>query len=72
MRHRLRIFTGEEDTTTMDEPQVRVRFGEIVEALSDALHRNRAWIHDFADDELQVSSDLYDILMAYSHYRPGA
>lgn len=72
MRHRLRIFTGEDDTTRNVAENVTVRLGDISQALIDANRWNRTWVNDFADDEIQVSSDLYEILSAYIRLRPGA
>ena len=73
MRHRLRLFTGEEETTTQEVAEnVTVRLGDISRALQDATRWNRTWLADFADDEIQVSSDLYEIISAYMRLRPGA
>lgn len=72
MRHRLRIFTGEDDTAQEATENVTIKLGDISRALIDASRWNRTWISDFADDEIQVSSDLYEILSAYIRYRPGA
>lgn len=72
MRHRLRIFTGEDDTAQENNENVTVRLGDISQALIDATRWNRTWVSDFADDEIQVSSDLYQILSAYIRLRPGA
>jgi hypothetical protein len=72
MRHRLRLFTGEEETPQSPTENVTVKLGDISRALLDATRWNRTWISDFADDEIQVSSDLYEILSAYMRYRPGA
>ena len=71
MRHRLRLFTGE-DTAPIAEEPVNVRLADITRALLDAARRNRAWLEDFADEEVQVSPDLYEILAAYVRMRPGA
>jgi hypothetical protein len=72
MRHRLRLFTGDESATPVAEPPVNVRLADISRALLDAARRNRAWLDDFADEEIQVSPDLYEILSAYVRMRPGA
>lgn len=72
MRHRLRIFTGEEDSAPEATENVTIKLGDISRALIDATRWNRTWISDFADDEIQISSDLYEILSAYIRYRPGA
>ncbi len=72
MRHRLRLFTGEDDAAQAVDENVTVRLGDISRALLDATRWNRTWLNDFADDEIQVSSDLYEILSAYMRLRPGA
>ena len=72
MRHRLRLFTGEEETSQSVSENVTVRLGDISQALMEASRWNRTWVNDFADDEVQVSSDLYEILSAYLRLRPGA
>ena len=72
MRHRLRLFTGDETAATATAEQVTVRLGDISRALRDATRWNRTWLDDFADDEVQVSSDLYEIISAYMRLRPGA
>ena len=72
MRHRLRLFTGDETATPVVEQPVSVRLADISRALLDAARRNRAWLDDFADEEIQVSPDLYEILATYVRMRPGA
>lgn len=71
MRHRLRLFTGEDAAPVIEQP-VNVRLADVSRALLDAARRNRAWLEDFADEEIQVSPDLYEILAAYVRMRPGA
>lgn len=72
MRPRLRLFTGDETVGTVAEPDVTVRLGDITEILADAVESNRTWVSDFADDEIRVSADLYEVLSAYWHLRPSA
>ncbi len=74
MRHRLRLYTGDEESvaTKTTEPQVTVRLEEFAQALADAVHWKSAWLEDFAGDEVRMSADLYEILTAYRHLRPGA
>lgn len=77
MRPALRIFTGE-DSVSAPAPaaprgaMVTVSFGDILEPLAEALLRNRAFLTDFADDEIQLTTDLYDVLMACRRLRAGA
>ena len=72
MRHRLRLFTGDDTAAPVVEQPVNVRLADISRALLDAARRNRAWLEDFADEEIQVSPDLFEILSAYVRMRPGA
>lgn len=72
MRHRLRLFTGDESAAPVAEQSVNIRLADVSRALLDAARRNRAWLDDFADEEIQVSPDLYEILAAYVRLRPGA
>jgi hypothetical protein len=76
MRPRLRLFVGDEAGSDYVEPSqpptVSMSFGELTAVLLDALRTRRRWMDDFEDDEVQVSEDLYDVLVAYSRLRPGA
>jgi hypothetical protein len=73
MRPRLRLFTGEDlDGEPAAETQVSVRFGEMTQALVDAVRWNRTWIRDFEDDEVSVSSDLYEVIAHFTRLRPSA
>ena len=76
---RLRVYTGPDlvapklAAETSPEPGVRVTLGEVLPLLADAVASNRTWISDFKDDEISISSDLHDVLLAYRHFRrPGA
>jgi hypothetical protein len=77
---KLRVYTGPETESPSlslldaagDPNTVRVSLGEILPTLADAVASDRTWLSDFADDEMTISSDLYDVLQAYRHFRrPG-
>ncbi len=73
MRPRLRLFNGQnEPEVTMAEPEVTMRLEELTRILADAIIWDRTWIQDFADDEIRISSDLYEVLMAYKQMKPSA
>ncbi len=74
MRPKLRLFIGAEaeDTATIAEPEVSIRLEELTRILADAIIWDRTWIQDFAEDEVRISADLYDVLSLYSHLRPSA
>ena len=72
MRPCLRLFTGDESVATLPEPAVNISFSELTQILIDASSTDRTWLQDFADDEIGISSDLYEVLSAYRHLRPSA
>lgn len=48
---------------------VTVPLLEVMPMLADAVQSERTWLRDFEDDELTISMDLYEVLLAYQHYR---
>jgi hypothetical protein len=47
--------------------------GEVLHLLVDAVNSGRTWLPDFEEDNITISTDLYEVLLAYEHYRrPGA
>ena len=72
MRPRLRIFTGEDNVATLPEPPASMSFSELTRILADASDSDRTWLQDFADDEIPIPADLYEVLCAYHHLRPSA
>lgn len=44
---------------------VRVTAGESLALLMHASRTNRAWLGDFADETIEISRDMYDVLLAY-------
>lgn len=73
----LRIYHGpQEETSTVHFTQtqkrtktVTVPLHEVLPLLADAVQSDRTWLRDFAEDEITVSMDLYEVLLAYQHYR---
>ena len=72
----LRIYHGPPDdaaaadTKTDDARQtVTVPLGEIASLLADAVRSERTWLRDFEDDEITISTDLYEVILAYQHFR---
>lgn len=74
-RCRLRVYYGPESDSTAsvatadNENTVRARVGEIFPLLVDAVRNERTWLRDFADDEITISTDLYEVILAYQHCR---
>tara|TARA_B100000809_G_C14979002_1_gene473787 strand:- start:51 stop:293 length:243 start_codon:yes stop_codon:yes gene_type:complete len=72
----LRVYYGPEgeNTALLDQQQVKqetvsMALGDVFPALMDALESGRTWPQDFADDEITISLDLYEVVLAYQHYR---
>ncbi len=71
----LRVYYGPQDenaksdTTNAQRESVTVPLMEVMPLLTDALQSQRTWLRDFADDEVTISMDLYEVLLAYQHYR---
>ena len=77
---RLRLYRGPQDerSTTgfpsADTPRkcVTLPVGDVLPLLAEAVSEGRAWVDDFADEEMTISADLYEVLMAYRYLRPVA
>jgi hypothetical protein len=37
--------------------------------LADAINSQRTWLNDFEEDDVTISSDLYEVILAYQHFR---
>jgi hypothetical protein len=48
---------------------VSLPLGEVLPLLMDAVKNRRQWVGDFFDDQITISSDLYEVLLAYQHFR---
>lgn len=48
---------------------VTVPLMEVMPLLADAIQSQRTWLRDFEGDEATISMDLYEVLLAYQHYR---
>jgi hypothetical protein len=71
----LRVYYGPQEETdpvsVVDNHRdtVTVPLMDVLPLLTDALQSRRTWIRDFSDDEITISMDLYEVLLAYQHYR---
>ena len=72
----MKIYRGPEETTAptlaktaAGKPCVTVALSEVLPLLADAVNSRRTWLSDFDDDEITVSTDLYEVLLAYQYYR---
>lgn len=79
IENRLRVYCGPDSDTSEtvlsaakngNNPlTTTVPAGEVFEALSDAIQYGRTWLNDFADDEVTISNDLYEVIQAYQQFR---
>jgi hypothetical protein len=72
----LRVYYGPPDDAAPATPQtaprretITVPLGEIAPLLADAIQSERTWLGDFEDDEVTISTDLYEVILAYQHFR---
>lgn len=72
-RTQLRIYHGPSDAGEPVDRQSRHRItlpmSEIARLISDAVNSDRTWLRDFEDDEITISTDLYEVLLAYQYFR---
>ncbi|MFM7846133.1 MAG: hypothetical protein ACKOU6_07975 [Planctomycetota bacterium] len=72
----LRVFYGPHEDAPADifadtlplRSSVTLPLGDLLSLLVEALHNQRGWVDDFSDDEVTISSDLHEVLMAYQHH----
>jgi hypothetical protein len=73
----LRVYHGPEEvieqgavpSTIPLRNEVSLPLGEVLPLLIDAVKNRRQWVGDFFDDEITISTDLYEVLLAYQHFR---
>jgi hypothetical protein len=70
-----RVYFGPDDT--MDEAprragkrsrSVTVPLMDVLGPLADAFSNRRTWLHDFEKDEITISGDLYEVVLAYQYH----
>jgi hypothetical protein len=76
MAHALRIYRGPaerpfpaREAPSANRPAMTASLGEILPLLADAVACQRTWLEDFEDDQITISADLYEVLLAYQYYR---
>jgi hypothetical protein len=71
----LRVFPPspeEEPKTGSAAPAVPIRLVDLYPLLAQAYRDNYVWLRDFEEDELLVSSDLFEVVRAFADCRPSA
>ena len=68
---KISIFNGSDRTAPPTSlrycrsDRVTVNAGETLALLLHAARTNRSWLGDFADETLEVSRDMYEVLLAF-------
>ena len=70
----LRVFPRPEDEPeeAPHTPAVPIRLVDLYPLLAQAYRDNYVWLRDFEEDQLLVSSDLFEVVRAFSNCRPSA
>ncbi len=61
-----------QDSPMTEPATVRVKAGEALPMLLDAMLSYRVWLEDFAEDEMTLPADLYDVLLAHRQMQQPA
>jgi hypothetical protein len=72
MAVQLRVYPESQESHQTQEPSVRISLRDLLPLITVAQRRNHLWLNDFLDDEVSVTSDLYEVLRAFRTYRPSA
>jgi hypothetical protein len=72
MAVQLRVYPESQASHHAQEPSVRISLRDLLPLITVAQRRNHLWLKDFLDDEVSVTSDLYEVLRAFRTYRPSA
>lgn len=74
MAPRLKIYTGEDESfepAPIQPPSVHIRLRDLIPLVAMAQKNHFIWLKDFLDDEVSISDDLHDVLMAFRSTRPA-
>lgn len=74
MAAHLRVYPLAKDDLELcgQEPSVRVNLGDLLPLVALAHRHNYLWLQDFLEDEVVITSDLYEVLRAFRCSRPSA
>jgi hypothetical protein len=72
----LRLYSGPEEELEEFEdpapsPTVHIRLRDLLPLVALAQKNHFIWLKDFLDDEIGISDDLHDVLMAFRGTRPA-
>ena len=67
----LRVYPESSEPATREgqEPTIHISLRDLLPLLAVAKRQHYTWLQDFLDDEVAITSDLYDVLCAFDHLR---
>lgn len=70
-RRQLRLYSTEDAAAVRPGPaaETRVALRDLLPLVTAAQRANLIWLRDFLDDEVMVTSDLYEVLQAFKTCR---
>ncbi|MBX7103517.1 MAG: hypothetical protein K1X57_05525 [Gemmataceae bacterium] len=73
-RRHLRLYTTSDATAGPASPPAttRIALRDLLPIVAAAQRSNSTWLRDFLDDEVIVTSDLYEVLEAFRNCRNTA
>jgi len=73
MAERLRVYPAQgSDETEQPARSVHVSLGDLLPLIAVARRNHSVWLQDFLDDEVCITTDLYEVLQTFHNYRPSA
>lgn len=72
MAAHLRLYPESWDASEAPPASVRVSLGDLLPLVALAHRKNYLWLKDFLEDEVVITSDLYEVLRAFQGHRPCA
>jgi len=72
MAAHLRVYPLSKEAPDVQPATVRVSLGDLLPLVALAHRQNYLWLKDFLEDEVVITSDLYEVLRAFCCQRPSA
>jgi hypothetical protein len=71
MAVRLKLYNPPQaEPAEYPQPDIRVRLGDLLPLVAVAQRMNFIWLKDFLDDEVAVSTDLYEVMQTLHASKP--
>ena len=79
-KRRLRVYFGPDDSRDVALGKARetgagiqIPLSDLIDTMVEAAQNHRTWLDDFRYDKVTISTDLYEVILAYQQYkRPSA